>query len=777
MDHKKNIFIFINLLIAFSINAFGYDPYYNNPNPLTLNTGANSLYNPSSFGGCSNMAQVSAYQGGYMVGMGMYPQQANPCWGAPPTLLPSYSYQPGLGATLLGALAPALGGALQSKWDKPSKWRSSGEEYTFESTRGRIRERGTGANYEFDSSLPDASVTVTMGPAGHDSQPEPVPVVIPTLEIDEEVSPVVEEIILPDIAVEPDYSDEDTAMGVPVLKPTPKFNFEDEDTAMGIPVLKPAPKFNFEDEDTAMGIPVLKPAPKFNFEDEDIAMGVPVVQPTANISFEDEDTAMGVPVVKPTPSFNFEDEDLAMGVPVLKEEAPEVQTDVDGLQGPTLGSEVAPSFSSKIDSEIVTSKVPPQLPQIPELNSDSLPVIPEDVAVEVAVETVDDVNNTLQELLRPSHEACAIFKDNSLSKNDAVIGAMRVMANFYQDCSVLDQILDENYTIPDLGVTETPNENRISIRELKAEDEEFYINNHPYLKIVKENKESQETPNEQCVNVLENPPIFSYGAKSRIDNRNNNIDILRNQAHEDICKYSNVACDSNPVTSLDCSGFIQASLWAQGLKFYSNGSYQSNTRQINTSNIIDIARDKNSCLEVTDFEASDDNKVQTIKEGDIISLSRHHTFMIGTTGEDPLGVNRVLKAGKSVDDCNKINRDHFDFTIFQSGSFQNIGVSHVHVRSANTELQGNGAGRISSSILTQMEYKAQSICEKAMTKKLAKESMSGLKESTESEVKTGRSSNVFSIIRHKADDPTCKKDPVELKNESCVKGCLEKRLN
>ncbi len=670
MDHKKIICLFTAFGLFFALNskAQGFDPYYANPNPMQLNTGAGTLYNPMSSpcGGSGYGGGATSYGGGYMVGFGMNPMQnyGQPCYSQMPTYLPQQAYQPNFGLSLLGALGPGVGSMMQKSWDKSDNdWKISDRDYRFDSDRTRSRTSGKSSySYNWSSSSPDRSVKVTQGPAGHPS----------TGNNDSTTAPVV--------------------TTTPVV-PNPVAT---EEPVVPTPVVTSTP------------VPVVATTP------------APVVTTTPSPT----------PVATVTPA------------PVIVDNSIGTEdTDTDNLPGPD--AVVTPTPSSQ------------------------------DVVV-----VVDQVNDTLQDFLTPKHDACKFFKDKSFDLDPAVKGAMRVMATFYQDCDVLDRILDENYTIPDLKVSSSRNAKKNKVRELEPQNKEHYISNHPYLKIVKEKQEKKQGTDKQCRDVLKNPPLFSYGSKSNYKSNSRSIDLFKNQAQAGICKYSGVKCNSSSVTGIDCSGFIQASLWSQGLKFYKSGSKQGNGHEVNTGGLIAIANDKNSCLKVTDFEGDDNDEVSTLKSGDIVSLSKHHTFMIGSVGEDPLGVNRVLKHGKSVDACRELNRDVFDFTVFQSGSFRDVGVAHIHVRSANSNLRSNGAGRLSSSMLTQMEFRAQSICEKAMTKKLKKESFSDVKEGTGSKISSRGNSHKFSIIRHKGeDDPACNKEPMALKFETCVKDCLEKRFN
>jgi len=392
----------------------------------------------------------------------------------------------------------------------------------------------------------------------------------------------------------------------------------------------------------------------------------------------------------------------------------------------------------------------------------------------------------LDEILEPKTSACGGKVVKEAQSSDAVKGAMRIMATFYQDCDPIDKILDNNYNAPKkLNVPAELQSNGAYKRTMSSQTKEDYIKYHPYIQLVEANKKLKGT-SPQCRDIKKMPPMFSFGGKSHLTRKL--TDIFKDQSAKPTCHSSGVACNSVSVTSMDCSSFIQNSLVSQGLRIYPDGRYsgrrnddtQTNLGEdVNTSMFNSIAGNKSSCLEVAEFKGRDsENSIETIKSGDVVSLSAQHTFMIGSVGKDPLGINRVLEHGTKESDCEKINRDVFDFTVFQSGGYESIGVAHVHVNFNGRKTAKGKKGRLSDSMLSNMTIKARSICVEAMKKKIGSKDgeyeLSDIKLSTG--VKGSKRYNDFSIIRHKGKSKAgCTTEPKKIPGEECVKQCLKKR--
>lgn len=366
---------------------------------------------------------------------------------------------------------------------------------------------------------------------------------------------------------------------------------------------------------------------------------------------------------------------------------------------------------------------------------------PETIPPQSTEDTLEDIVDQTEKLPEQTQgllsrvDCLDLIRDQSRN-NSPLQGAFRVMATLYQDCESLTRILDHQTPLPELNVSIQEDMNKIKKRMLQRKDREHYFNEHPYLKDRDFDKSSS-----QCRDLRESPPIFSYGAKARFKGgAGGNIDLFRNQAEQRICKYSNVECNSAPVTALDCSGFIHAALKASGLKIQKGSEHP----HYSTIAFNDIAMKEDSCFEELSFSAE-----QTLAPGDIISQSQHHMFMISGVGDDPLGVKKALKNG----DCSRINRDDFDFTFIQSGASRSMGVAHL----------SSDYPEVSTTIFNNLMVMAQETCERAQSGE------GRLRARTRS----ARSSMV--VMRHAGQsDPECiEPSKPTLEGEECVEDCLK----
>lgn len=378
-----------------------------------------------------------------------------------------------------------------------------------------------------------------------------------------------------------------------------------------------------------------------------------------------------------------------------------------------------------------SSTIPIEEVEIP--YPDTIPEQPVEDRLEDAVTQVADLPAQAQAPL--TKEGCMDLIREQGVGNSPLQGAFRVMATFYQDCESLTKILNKDTPLPSLNVSIEEDMNKIKTRRLEPQNRENYFAEHPYLK-----GRDFEQVSEQCRDLRDAPPIFSYGAKPRYKGgAGGDIDLFRNQADAGICKYSNVDCDSPPVTALDCSGFIHSALKASGLKIEKGQEHPN----YSTIALNDIAMKENTCLDELSFSAE-----QTLAPGDIISQSNHHTFMISGVGEDPLGVKKGIEA----QDCSSISRSDFDFTFIQSGASRSIGVAHL----------SSDYPEVSTTIFNNLMAMAHETCERA----LAGEGR--LRATT----RNGRSSMV--VMRHVGEsDPECvEESKPELEGEECVEDCL-----
>lgn len=364
---------------------------------------------------------------------------------------------------------------------------------------------------------------------------------------------------------------------------------------------------------------------------------------------------------------------------------------------------------------------------------------PVEEALEDTVDQLEEAQEAVVQLPPNLPKDCRALIKEQIQGNGPLEGAYRVMATFYQNCDVISEVMDENTVIPNLSISSEETEKKVKIRALKAEDKEAYIQNHPYLKMVKDAGK----PGPNCIDILDKPPIFSYGAKPRYTENRRNINLFRDQTIRPICNYAHIDCDKSiPVTAIDCSGFIHAALRTAGLKVQKNAE----ALDYGTAGFVESMKSADSCLKAPAFNAND-----TIKGGDIITLSDHHMIMITSVNEDPLGIKKGIKAG----DCQSIKRSDFQFTFMHSSAHRDMGVTHV----------SSQFPQASPTLLNNVLLLARETCKRHLEKSQGMKAM----------VKYNNPNRTLAVMRHVGDaDPECKvNEPIKLEGEECVEDCLK----
>jgi hypothetical protein len=354
--------------------------------------------------------------------------------------------------------------------------------------------------------------------------------------------------------------------------------------------------------------------------------------------------------------------------------------------------------------------------------------------VEDVIIQADELPDMVQGPL--TRDGCLDLIREQTKENGPLQGAYRIMATFYQDCHSITNILNSKTPLPDLKVSIKENMDKDKMRELHQKDLENYFEQHPYLK----DRNLDQNPG-QCRDLKKSPPVFSFGAKARYKGGpDGDINLFRNQSKSPICEFSNIACNSHPVTALDCSGFVHAALRASGLKVQRGPE----PADYNTWGFNDVVINGDSCLEELSFSAE-----HTLASGDIISQSGHHMFMVSGVGEDPLGVKKALKNR----DCSSISKSDFDFTFIQSGASRSIGVAHL----------SSDYPEVSTTIFNNLWAMAQEACNKA--------------QSGEGRLRARTTNEEYSmvVVRHVGDsDPECvQESKPKLEGEECVEDCLD----
>lgn len=371
-------------------------------------------------------------------------------------------------------------------------------------------------------------------------------------------------------------------------------------------------------------------------------------------------------------------------------------------------------------------------PQVPNIR-------PEEDQIIDAIGDLEESQQIIQRRAPTAQKDCRTIIKEQAQNNLPLEGAYRVMATLYQNCDVIEEILDSEDKIPPRSASLNQGNGKGHVRSLTQENKARYIENHPYLKIVQQ----AGAPAPGCLDILSRPPLFSFGAKAQYSSTRDKVNLFRDQSQRPICHYANINCENSlPVTAIDCSGFIHAALRASGLRVQKNNE----ALDYSTSGMIESMKADDSCLKAPAFNAN-----ETLKAGDIISLSEHHMIMVTSTAPDPLGVQKGIKAG----DCSKIKRSDFQFTYMHSSALRDMGLTHV-----STQLP-----QASPTLLNNLLLLARETCHRHLNDAKGMQAM----------VKYTSPNRTLAVMRHVGDaDPACKMDrPVKLENEECVEDCLK----
>jgi hypothetical protein len=333
-------------------------------------------------------------------------------------------------------------------------------------------------------------------------------------------------------------------------------------------------------------------------------------------------------------------------------------------------------------------------------------------------------------LARPLSAATACRTRDFVSRKPvpaAAQGARIFMATMYQSCEAPEITVPDSLSVKMSPVSKSKSRSLPSKKAI-----EKYRQFNPYLAHGQEEKEG-------CFPVQDNPPIYGYGAKATM-NKSGEINLHRNQAAKGICGdrlgKSGVSCSSKPVTAIDCSGLILASLKRMGLKMKPNEDHHP--AKTGTAGLASIAGSKNSCFEYV--KASEDKSIDV---GDIINIGSNHVVMVDEVGPDPLGIKKHM----ANNSCRNISVKDFDFKFIHSGALGHLGVARVNA--THPEIAG---------FMQRLAVKAQAAC-------------NNLKKEKELKIATSKGSGI-SVFRHLGEKKKgCKGEPTAFENESCIEGC------
>lgn len=347
--------------------------------------------------------------------------------------------------------------------------------------------------------------------------------------------------------------------------------------------------------------------------------------------------------------------------------------------------------------------------------------IPDPIMNQIILESIEMANKMAKEALVRAR-ACMEHLNELKQAPEPLKGARQLMATMYQSCQA-----------PSIVVPNTANMNASPVggkpRHLRNRDMvSRYLNYNPYLA-----NRSSVAPG--CFDVLKQPPIYGYGAKPGISG--GKINLHENQAVRPHCVTSGVSCRSQPVSGIDCSGFVTGALRRMGLNMFPGEKFHPDN--INTAALNTNARRRNSCLRFTEAD-----KDVSIVPGDIINIGSNHVIMVEKIGPDPLGLKKHLRNNS----CGRLSKNDFDFEFLHSGALAHFGVARVH--SSHPEIAG---------FMESLEVKVRQAC-------------NNIKNRRTSVLARSTASNGLSVFRHAgASIAGCKGEPEEFANESCVSGC------
>ena len=314
------------------------------------------------------------------------------------------------------------------------------------------------------------------------------------------------------------------------------------------------------------------------------------------------------------------------------------------------------------------------------------------------------------------------FYEELLSKTNLMqFGAIKTFSVAYQSCTAHSKapIHSESESLE--GVTRVgthPAGGGVRV----ITNKEKVLKTHPYI------LNNRVPSSESCADPTQKPKIYDFGGKP-----------YSTTAINSTLNFFKDAGTGSKEFGVDCSGYVYSALMSAGLKI-------SESKPLRARGVLETP-----ARAFKNFEASGMNcfskvktgdKVEPIMPGDIFA-STGHIFIVNIVGEDPLGVEELLKNNSS---CEQVSYKNFNFSLFQSSPTNGaIGLNHMQ---ASYYLGDSTTMRIG------LEKFAKSHCE-------------GLKNKTQKEQNVTEGT----LIRHKMTPQCIQGEPLVLDNESCLERC------
>lgn len=342
-------------------------------------------------------------------------------------------------------------------------------------------------------------------------------------------------------------------------------------------------------------------------------------------------------------------------------------------------------------------------------------------AFEVAAREAAETTRAVRSGLMGTGQCLIQQLNDSVTNPESVRGARLLMATMYQSCEAPNITVSNTSRARSSPVSGKP-------RSLRNQNVVARYNSfNPYLA-------NRSSVRNGCFNVLEQPPIYGYGAKPSTSG--GVINLHQNQARRPACRSSGVACNSQPVSAIDCSGFITGALRRMGLNL--RPGMEFNPGMINTSAFNREASRNDSCLNFINA-----SQAFSIVPGDIINVGGNHVIMVDEIGQDPLGLQKHARNNT----CGSLSKDDFDFKFLHSGAAANLGLGRLDA--SHPEM---------SNFMSLLEVKTRVACNEIRN--------------GSNTILASSSGNGLSVIRHAGNSkPGCKGEPEVFENEGCVSGC------
>lgn len=301
-------------------------------------------------------------------------------------------------------------------------------------------------------------------------------------------------------------------------------------------------------------------------------------------------------------------------------------------------------------------------------------------------------------------------------KNSVTYGALKTFATAYQSCEVISK--------PAM-VFETPGVKGIAIIGTSPDGagRKRIIADLPAL-LLSDYYLQDFSLKPQCRDVRKSPLIYDYGGKPDTPTSQNVLDLFTNSG------------SGTAALGIDCSAYVFTVIASAGLKLDPERKLKPVlVHGINAVLYKEPQQNGMPCLEKIRVGENG-----TLKAGDI-AAKVGHVLILDSVGADPLGIGKAT----TVDQCNRLTSDGFDFVVVQSSPAKN----------------GIGLNKFVGK-----DYMLESPAMKSGFEKYAREACKARLKGQDVLI----SGQEVQLVRHKL-TAECIDEPVQLVGEVCVQEC------